>query len=161
MATTYYASVQESAAGANKRHLAVWNGVGSGKTMVVYRIVAAPAPTAAVTGGVIPLVTARLTAKPTTGTGLAWAKAKVTNPAPPVLIEVAGNVGGGSTEAIAFGVGAVSGEETVASTESVIYQAPLDGSEAIEFGEGSGFEVRQLTLASAGAVNIVAVIGLV
>jgi hypothetical protein len=161
MATpTYYASVVESAAGSQKRHLAVWNGVGSGVTMVLYRIVAAPAPMVAVTGGVIPLAAIRLLARPTSGNALGWAKAKLSNAIPPAQIEVAGAVGGGSVEAIAFGVGAVSGEETLASPESVIYEAPLDGSQPVEFSEGSGFEVRQLTLASAGAVSIVAVIGL-
>jgi hypothetical protein len=68
---------------------------------------------------------------------------------------------GGSVEPIAFGLGGVSGEETASDNESVLYEAPIDGSEQIECPEGTGIEVRQGTLASAGAVSIVAVVGLV
>lgn len=157
---TYYATVVESVAGSQKRHLAVWNGSTSGKRMTVYRIIAIPSPTAAVTGLIVPLAAIRLLTKPTTGTALGWAKADPANAAPPAAIEVAGNVTGGTFEAVAFGLGAVSGEETAASQESVVYEAPIDGSQAVVFPPDSGFEVRQLTIASAGAVSITCVIGL-
>lgn len=165
MLTTYYATVAESAAGANKRHLAVWNGTGTGKRMTLFRIIAIGTPTAAVTGAVIPLAAIRLLTRPTSGSALGWAKADPANPDPPSGgnpngIEVAANVSGGTVESVAFGLGAVSGEETIATPESVVYSAPIDGSQAVVFPPGSGFEVRQLTLASAGAVSITCVIGL-
>ena len=159
MAVTYYSSVRESAAAANKRHFGVFNDVGSGVTLVVYRIVAIGSPAAAVAGQVIPLAAIRLTARPTSGTLLGWAKAKPASPDPPAEIMVATGLGGGTVEPVAFGLGVVSGEETASANESVIYEAPIDGSEQIELPEGTGFEVRQLSLASAGAVSIAAVIG--
>ena len=169
MAATYYASVRESAAGANKRHLAVFNASGSGKVLVVYRIVAIGTPTAGVTGMVIPLAANRITTAPTGGTTMALAKAcpanitggRTATPDPPAQITVHREfTGGGTVEAVGFGAGVVSGEETASANESKVYEAPLDGSEFIMCPEGWGFEVRQLTLASAGSVSIVAVIGL-
>lgn len=168
MADTYYASVRESVAGANKRHLAVFNGAGSGKVMVVYRIVAIGSPTATVTGMVIPLAANRLTTAPSDGTVISLAKAwpaNVTNgrpatPDPPGQVVARTNISTGTAEAVGFGGGVVSGEETASANESVVYEAPIDGSEQIACPEGWGFEVRQLTLASAGNVGIVAVIGL-
>lgn len=160
MADTYYASVRESVAGANKRHLSVFNASGSGKTMVVYRITAFGSPTVAVTGLTIPLAALRITTVPTDGTPMAFAKARAANANVPAEVTARFGATSGTVEPIAFGGGAVSGEETLASTVS-IYEAPIDGSQQIEFEQGTGFEVRQLTLASAGAVSIVAVIGLV
>ena len=162
MSDTYYASVRESAAGANKRHLSVFNAAGSGKDLVVYRIVAAGAPAAAVAGLKVALAAVRLTAVPTGGTPLAFAKAKSANPAVPAQVTVVtGATGGGGVEAVAFGLGVVSTEETASDNETVIYEAPIDGSQQITLPEGEGFEVRQGTLASAGELNVVAVVGLV
>lgn len=163
---TYYTSVRESAAGANKRHLSVFNAIGSGKTMVAFRIVAAGSPVAAVTGGTIALAAIRILAVPTDGTVLgppSFAKAKIDLLDVPIQVTARTNAttpATGSLEAIAFGLGAVNGEETLSSMAE-IYTAPIDGSQQVEFPEGTGFEVRQLTLASAGAVSIVTVIGLV
>jgi hypothetical protein len=165
MPDTYYASVRESAAGANKRHLSVFNAPGSGKTLVVYRITAAGTPTAAVTGATIPLAAIRTLAAPTDGTTLGppqFAKARLTSADVPAQMTARTNAttpAAGSLEAIAFGLGAVNGEETLSSMAE-LYSAPIDGSQQVEFPEGTGFEVRQLTLASAGAVSIIAVIGL-
>jgi hypothetical protein len=161
VADTYYASVRESVAGASKRHMAVFNAAGSGKTLVVYRIVAIGAPTAAVSGLVVPLAALRLTSEPTDGTTRAFAKAVPANPNVPAQVTVRDGHTTGAVEAIAFGVGVVSGEETSSANESVLYEAPIDGSQQITLPEGSGFEVRQGTLASAGNVSIVAVVGLV
>jgi hypothetical protein len=168
MADTYYASVRESVAGANKRHLGVFNAAGSGKVMVVYRIVAIGSPTAAVTGLVIPLAAIRLTSAPSDGTPTTLAKAwpaditggRAATPNPPAQVTAFMAHTTGTVEAVGFGGGVVSGEETASANESVVYEAPIDGSEQIACPEGWGFEVRQLTLASAGNVGIVAVIGL-
>jgi len=168
MADTYYASVRESVAGANKRHLGVFNSAGSGKVMVVYRIVAIGSPIAAVAGQVIPLAAIRLTGAPSGGTTSTLAKAwpanvtggRAATPDPPVQVTVHLAHTAGAVEPIAFGGGVVSGEETSSANESVIYEAPIDGSEQVACPEGWGFEVRQLTLPSAGAAGIVAVIGL-
>lgn len=157
---TYYASVRESAVAANKRHLSVFNAAGSGKTLVVYRIIAAGTPTAAVAGGTVAIAALRLTAIPTDGTTMAFAQANPGSPAVPAAVTARTGATTGTVEAIAFGLAAVTTEETASSSESV-YEAPLDGSQQIALPEGSGFEVRQLTLASAGAVSIVAVVGLV
>lgn len=172
MADTYYVGFRESTAGANKRHAAVYNGAGSGKVMVVFRIVAIPSPTATVTGQVIPLVAVRLTSAPTGGTPGAFAKAvpaditggRLATPDVPAQVTAVFNHTGGSIEggasAVAFGAAAVSGEETASTQESIMYEAPIDGSEQVHCPEGWGFEIRQLSLASAGAVSIQAVIGL-
>lgn len=172
MGDTYYVGFRESAAGANKRHGAVFNATGSGKVLVVYRIVAIPSPTAAVTGLIVPLVAIRLTGAPAGGTGVAFAKAcpaditggRIATPDLPAQVtamigHTSGTIEGGAS-AVAFGAGAVSGEETASTNESIIYEAPIDGSEQVMCPEGWGFEIRQLTLASAGAVTIQAVVGL-
>jgi hypothetical protein len=156
---TYYASVRESIVGANKRHLSVFNDVGSGKIMMVYRIKAAGTPTAAVSGLIVALGALRITTVPTDGTAMGFAKARAANPDVPAQVTARFGATTGTVEPIAFGLGAVSGEETQASSD-VIYEAPIDGSQTVEFVEGTGFEVRQLTLASAGAISIIAVIGL-
>lgn len=161
MATTYYASVRESTAGAQKRHLSVFNASGSGKTMVVYRIVAAGGPTAAVTGLKILLAAIRITSAPTDGSTMAFAKAKPGSADVPAQVTARTGATTGTGEAIAFGLGCVSGEETASDNESVLYEAPIDGSEQVEFPEGTGFQVMQGTLAGAGNCSIVAVIGLV
>jgi hypothetical protein len=161
MADTYYASVRESTPGALKRHLSVFNAAGSGKTMVVYRIVAAGAPAAAAAGQKVLLGAVRLTSAPSDGNVLAFAKARTANPNVPAQVTVRTGATTGTGEAIAFGLGCVSGEETAFDNESVIYEAPIDGSQQIEFPEGEGFHVIQGSLASAGGVSVVAVIGLV
>jgi hypothetical protein len=172
MADTYYVGWKESVAGANKRHGAVFNASGSGKVLVVYRIVAIPSPTAVVTGMVVPLVAVRLTGAPSGGVNQPIVKAcpanipggRAATPDLPAQVtalfnHTAGTIEGGAS-AVAFGAGAVSGEETTSSNESIIYEAPIDGSEQVMCPEGWGFEIRQLTLPSAGAVSIQAVIGL-
>jgi hypothetical protein len=157
---TYYASVRDSAVAANKRHLSVFNAVGSGKTLVVYRIIAAGTPTTTVTGGAVAIAALRITTVPSDGTTMAFAAANPANPNVPAQVTARFGATTGTVEAIAFGLAAVNTEETSSSSESV-YEAPLDGSQQVTLPEGSGFEVRQGALASAGAVSIVAVIGLV
>ena len=58
-----------------------------------------------------------------------------------------------------FGCGVVSGEEAIAATESYLYDAEIDGSMPMTFAPGEGFLVKQGTLASAGAINLVARVG--
>jgi len=158
---TYYASVRQSAVAADKRHLAIFNGVGSGKILRVYRITAFSSPVATVSGLIVPLGVIKTTSPPTDGGILAVAKAKATNPDVPAELLVRSAPTTGTVEPIAFGGGTVSAEETQASTE-VLYEAPIDGSQAVECLEGAGFEVRQLTLpSSVGAISIIAVIGLI
>lgn len=159
MAATYFASVRESALAANKRHMSVFNAAGSGVTPVIYKIRAAGTPTGTVAGQTAALAALRLTAAPTGGTVTSFAKAKPGGPDLPPEVTVREAHTAGTVEAIAFGLGAVSGEETASAQGDTLYEAPIDGSEIIEIPEGFGFEVRQLSLASAGAVSIVAIIG--
>lgn len=159
-AATYYASVRESAVAANKRHLSIFNDVGSGKTLVVYRIIAAGTPVAAVSGGTVAIAALRITTPPADGQVMAFAKADPSNPNVPAQVSARAAATTGTVEAIAFGLAAITTEEASSSVESV-YEAPIDGSQQVTFPEGTGFEVRQLTLASTGAVSIVAVIGLI
>lgn len=161
MADTYYASVRESATAADKRHMGVFNAAGSGKTLVVYRITAIGSSGTPVAGLIVPLAALRLTAAPTGGAPTTFAKAKPSNPDVPAEITVGAAVTGGTLEGIAFGIGVVSGEETSSAQESVIYEAPIDGSQQVECPEGTGFAVVQFALASAGTVSMVAVIGLI
>lgn len=170
MADTYYTSVSESTAVANKRHLAVFNRTGSGKVLVVYRITAMGTPQQVGAGLTVGLVAVRLTSNPTGGTTGSFVKAKpdVVNvpgyiSTPNVPGQIMATVGHttGSIEANPFGCGSCNSDETSNTMETVIYEAPIDGSQQIECPESYGFEVRQLTLpSSGGAITIVAVIGL-
>lgn len=175
---TYFSSIRECPVGADRRFMAVFNGAGSGKVILVHRVVAVGEPVAAVTGLVVPLACNRIQAAPAGGTVMAVAKAvpaditggRLATPALPAQVTVLKSrndantsdtlITGGTPEPIGFGGGNVSGEETASANESTLYQAPLDGSEPIYCPEGWGFEVRQLTLASAGAIGLVAVFSL-
>lgn len=143
MAATYYASIGESATAANKRHIGVFNGAASGKTLVVYRILAA--------GTQVPLAAIRLLSQPS-GNVTSFAKADPSTADAPAEVVVGTGLSGGSIEPIAFGLGVPNGQS--------IYEAPIDGSEQLKCPPGTGFEVRQLTTTTAGSVSIVAVVGL-
>ena len=84
---TYYASVTASTAGANKRHLTIWNGHAS-VIVRVYSIKAAGAPVSTVNGQVIPLYVARITSAPTGGSVATVVKADTNNPNVPGTIAV-------------------------------------------------------------------------
>ncbi len=172
-ADTYTASVREIATGATKKHMAVWNGAGSGKVLVVYRVTAAPAPVAAVTGLNCPLAVVRITSAPTGGTARSFGKANpaaITGgkpitpdvPAEVTLVEFPG--GGAALEGganpLTFGIGAVNTDETSMSGETTLYESPPDGSDWIYCPEGWGFVVIQGTLAGAGNISLMAMIGL-
>ena len=152
---SYYTSVLASVAGASKRHLALFNASGSGKTMKIYRIRAAGAPTAAVTGLVIALNAVRITTAPTGGGAGTIDKGVTSDAAPPAQVTVMTAATGGATEeANAFGVGTVTGEETQGASAVIIYDAVIDGLKPLTCAEGQGVLVKQGALASAGAVNI-------
>lgn len=158
MDNTYFVSVKQSTAGADKRHLTIWNGT-SNQDLRVLLVQAASAPTAAVTGLVIPLEAKRITSQPTGGSALTPSKAVASNPNVPASIEcLAGATGGAVEEASAFGVGTVSGEETAAAATSVLYQMTLNGAQPVTLGPGSGMLVKQGSLASAGAINVVVIV---
>lgn len=152
---TYFVSALASAAGANKRHLTIWNGTAA-QNLRILLVQAAGAPAAAVTGLVIPLYCARITTIPTGGSLVTPSKAVNANPNVPGTIECrTGATGGATEEASAFGVGAVSGEETAAAVESVLYQMVLNGAQPVTLEPGSGMVVKQGALASAGNINVV------
>jgi len=155
---TYYASVTASTAGANKRHLTLWNGHAS-VVVRVYRIIAAGAPTAAVTGLVIPLTVSRISSAPTGGSAGTLVKSDSDNPNVPASITVTTGDTGGAVEVGPVGCGVVSGEETSAAGGGVLFDAPIDGSQPLVLRPGEGLVVRQGALASAGAVTIVAKVG--
>jgi hypothetical protein len=157
---TYYASVIASVAGANKRHLTIWNGHAS-VVVRVYGIRAATASTNAVTGLVIPLTVSRITAAPTGGSNATITKSDSQNPNVPASITITTNDTGGATEAGAVGCGVVSGEETAAAVSDVLFDAPIDGSQPLVLRQNEGIVIRQGALASAGAVSIVAKVGAV
>lgn len=153
---THYVSSLASVAGANKHHLTIWNGIGSGVIIKVYGITATPAPTAAVTGLVIPLHAVRITSLPTGGSLITPNRAATSDPNLPAQIECRTGATVATVEPSAFGVGTVSGEETSAGVTSTLYNYEIDGTKPIELQEGQGLTVRQGALASAGAVHILA-----
>ena len=55
--------------------------------------------------------------------------------------------------------GAVSGEETSAGAGDKIFDSPIDGSQPLTLRPGEGIVIKQGALASAGAISIVARIG--
>jgi hypothetical protein len=150
---TYYVGVRESVAGANKRHIVLWNGHAT-VVVRVYNIRAAGAPTGTVTGTVVPLYVARLTSAPTNGTDVAFTPADSTNPNVPVTILCRANTTTGANEGGVISVGAVSGEETASLGGDDLFTSPIDGSQPLYLRPGEGIVVRQGTLASAGAISV-------
>jgi hypothetical protein len=158
---THHTAVADSAAGASKKHLVVWNGSGSGVTLKVQKITAAPSPTAAVTGLVIPLRVHKITAAPTGGSAVspAWLKAAAGDNAMPAQVTVTAGATGGATESgPAFGFGTCSGEETQGGAGAVIYDYEIDGSKPVEIAQNEGFVIRQNALPSAGGVSVAVVV---
>lgn len=152
---TYFTSVIASVAGANKHHLTIWNGAGSGKTLKIYKIAAVPWPTAAVTGLQITLLAARISTQPTGGTTKSIGEAADADPAiPSQVVAMAAPTNALTLVAPEFGCGTVSGEETVASTRSAVYEFSIDGMKPVDVAPGLGITVRQGALAAAGAVSI-------
>lgn len=155
---TYYASVIASVAGASKRHLTIWNGHAT-LVLRVYHIRAAGAPTAAVTGLVIPLYVAKISSAPTGGSAGTIVAADSQNAAVPGTITATVGATGGATEDGPVGCGVVSGEETSAANGDTLFESPIDGSQPLLLRPSEGVVVRQGALASAGAVSIVARVG--
>lgn len=152
---TYFVGVKESAVAAGKRHLTIWNGTAAQELRILL-VQATGAPTAAVSGLVVPLYCARVTTQPTGGSALTPSKAVASNPNVPATVEcLTGASGGAAEEASPFGVGTVSGEETASLGESVLYQMTLNGAQPVTLAPGTGLVVRQGTLASAGAISVV------
>lgn len=153
---TYFTSVIASVAGANKHHLTLWNGAGSGKTLKIFKIVASPWPTAAVTGLQITLLAARISTQPTGGTPKSIGEAADADPGIPTqVVSMAAPTNVLTLVAPEFGVGTVSGEETSASIRCPVYEYSIDGMKPVDIGVGLGLTVRQGALAAAGAVSIV------
>lgn len=152
---TYHVSVRESAAGASKRHLVLFNAVGSGKTLKVYRVQAAPAPAAAVTGQQLALSVVRITTAPTGGSSATINKASTGNAnVPNQVTATVGATGGATEEASAFGLATVSGEETASAVAQDLYRFQIDGTQPLTCAEGEGVLVKQGTLAGAGAASV-------
>jgi hypothetical protein len=158
---TYFAGVVSSAAAANKYHLTLWNGTGSGKTVKIYRIKASGAPTAAVTGLVVPLGCFTLfVAAPTAGAVVTPERADLADPSFPITgveSRTGPTVVPANQGTVPFGVGEVSGEEAIGATTADLYEAPLDGTKPFVLPEGRGACIKQGALASAGAVSIVTI----
>ena len=156
MDPTYYLSVNASAAGANKRHLTIWNG--STQMVRVYAIHAAGAPTAAVAGLVIPLYAARISTAPTGGSAATSVKAATANPNLPGALTVTTGDTGGATEVGPVGAAVASGEETASANGEDLLR-DIKGTQPLSLAQNEGVVVRQGALASAGNVTIVAVVG--
>lgn len=157
---THFVSVLASVAGANKRHLALFNAVGSGKIIRIFSIRASGAPTAAVTGLVIPLYSVGISTVPTGGGNATFIKADPASVNLPAQITAhIAATGGAAEEASSFGCGTTSGEESAQTNETTIYQASFNGSQAFTCPEGRGILIKQGGLASAGAVSIVVSFG--
>ena len=162
MEATYFTSVIASVAGANKRHLTIWNGAGSGKTLKLYKIVATGWPTAAVTGQVVALYSARITTQPTGGTTRTILQASNADAAAPAQVAaMAAPTNAPTEEAQIFGLGTVSGEETASAIRCPIYEFSIDGLRPIECVQGQGVIVKQGALAAAGAVTVSVLFSLV
>lgn len=152
---SYFTGVLASAAGANKRHLSLFNAAGSNRIVKVYSVAAAPAPTAAVTGLVVVLHALRITTVHTGGTNPGFGMNDNTEAALPAQITVmAGATGGAAESGPPFGVGTVSGEETQSGSSTDLYRSCSDGTKPIILREGEGMLVKQGALASAGNVHI-------
>lgn len=153
--SSWYVGAVASVAGANKHHLTLWNGAGSGKIIKVRQIIASGAPTAAVTGQIIALQAIRISTAPTGGTVTPSLACAGNEAALPAQIEARRAPTNSPTEETSpFGIGTVSGEETGAPFRASIYEYSIDGSKPVELAAGQGLTVKQGALASAGATSI-------
>ena len=151
---TWYVGQLASVAGANKQHLTLYNGVGSGKIVKIYKVVATGAPTVAVTGLVLVLHAVRITAAPTGGTVKVPLSSAVESALPAQIVARAAPTSVTGEEATPFGIGTVSGEETSSSGRCTIYEYGIDGMKPVELAEGVGMTIKQGALASAGACHL-------
>ena len=155
---TYYASVVASVAGANKRHLTIWNGHAS-VIIRVYSVRVASATTGTVAGQIIPLYVARISTAPTGGSAGVIVKADSNNANVPASITCTIADTGGANELGPIGCGVVSGEETSSANGDMLFESIIDGSQPLVLRQDEGIVIKQGALASAGAITIVIKLG--
>jgi hypothetical protein len=146
-----------SAVGASKNHLGLFNGVGSGRVLRVWRIEVVNHLTANNAGTATSFTASRTT---TVGTGTAAAIRLEDLRDPPIPSQITGT----HTYTVAptvmanseFGEVTVYTEETTGQTTKVpLFEAdPVRGMRPLVLREGNGVVVQQSALVSAGAVSI-------
>ena len=153
---TYFCGVTSSTIGSNKFHLALMNSGGSGRMMKIYLIQACGAPTAATTGWMVPLHAFRMSTNIVGGTTLTIYNASTGQSTVIATTAIAVNASATAfaLEASPFGVGAVSGEETVSGGVTNLYEFQMTGLRALLVAPGSGVVVRQGAGTGSGEVSV-------
>lgn len=149
------AAVINSAFAAGKNHLGLFNAVGSGRVLRVYRIVAFPHFTAAVVGLATTLYVMRTT---TAGTGaaVAFRRLDLTDPLPPAQVTALHTFTAQPTvtaNSEMAGV-ALTQEETAGQSNKMVFEASWDQNLGpIVLREGQGIVLQQSALVGAGALS--------
>lgn len=153
----YCFAVVNSAVGANKNHLGVFNAAGSGKVFEVWRVEASPQMGAAVAGLKVTLTLARTTA-PGVGTAAVVRKFDLTEDNLPAGVGGLHSYGTQPTVTTdsELAAAALNTEETVTAVGKIeLFRAePEYGIPPVTVRPGGGVVVRQGALAGAGNVNV-------
>lgn len=151
---TYSAAVAGSAVAANKHHLVIFNGTGSGKIIEILRVIISPEQTAAVTGYQMGYRLYRTTNAGSGGTAVTPNKMDTTNPDLPTQVTVWTNPTTAPTLTTLVAVGSVNPEETGSSgTPFPLYEAKPD-EQPLTLREGEGVTVQQYATAGVGLFNV-------
>lgn len=154
-ANAYMAIVNASAAAANKDHLTLFNGAGSGQVISVRKISIAPQLTAAVVGLVQSFEVHEVSTAGATCTNGLLRKNRTSNPNIPAQIVVTTNCTTDPVSSAVFMVCSVNGEET-SSDQSLDGNCYLHtpGMQPIVLVEGMGIELRSTALSGAWPVHL-------
>jgi hypothetical protein len=151
---TYVTAVMNSASAANKNHLILFNGIGSGRVVRIWDIKVNPNITAAVAGTSIVLNTARISDVGTAGASAIIRKTDTSDNNLPVEITSRTSVNNPTVSSNELASCTVLIEETAAFPGQVnLYKADSVISSLV-LNEGEGLLVQQGTFAGVGAINV-------
>ncbi|MCS7117515.1 MAG: hypothetical protein NZ957_01835 [Thaumarchaeota archaeon] len=153
---TYSAAVVGSTAAADRHHLVIFNGTGSGRIIRILKVVISCETTAAVTGYAMGFRLRRTATAGSGGTSITVATMDTTDPSLPSAITVWTNPTTAPTLSAVVTVAAINPEETGGHYTEVLYERG-QGEKALTLREGEGITVQQYNNAGAGLINVYAI----
>ncbi|MDW8042589.1 MAG: hypothetical protein RMJ75_07320 [Nitrososphaerota archaeon] len=153
---TYSAAVVASAAAADRHHLVIFNGSGSGRVIRVQKVVVSCETTAAVTGYPMGFRLRRVTTAGAGGTAVTVASMDTTDPSLPSAVTVWTNPTTAPTLGAVVAVVAINPEDTGGHSTEVLYERGAN-QKPLTLRENEGFTVQQYSNAGVGSINVYAI----
>jgi len=150
---TYSAVVAGSAVAANKHHLVIFNGSGSGKIIEILRVMISAETTATVTGYNMGYRLIRTTSAGSGGVAVTVAKMDMQDPDLPTQITVWTNPTTAPSLGAVVAVGSVNPEETGGTSWMPLFEC-LPHMKPLTLREGEGVTVQQYGTAGVGLFNV-------